>query len=92
MIRSFRNKRLRKLFEDGDGRGLPQDQINRIENRLATIDAAREIEDCNIAGYKLHQLSGNYKGFHAVWITGNWRIIFRFEDGDAFDLDHIDYH
>jgi len=92
MIRSFKSKKLRKLFEDGDSRGLPADQISRIENRLATIDAARRVEDIDIAGYRLHALGGDLKGFHAVWITGNWRVIFRFEDGDAYDLDHLDYH
>lgn len=92
MIRSFKSKKLRKLFEDGDSRGLPADQISRIENRLAAIDAARRIEDIDIAGYRLHALGGDLKGFHAVWITGNWRVIFRFEDGDAYDLDHLDYH
>jgi len=92
MIRSFKSKKLRRLFEDGDARGLPADQIFRIENRLATIDAARRIEDIDIAGYRLHALGGDLKGFHAVWITGNWRVIFRFEDGDAYDLDHLDYH
>lgn len=92
MIASFKSKRLRKLFEDGDARGLPADQVSRIENRLSTIDAARVIEDCKVAGYRLHRLGGDYDGFHAVWITGNWRIIFRFDDGDAFDVDHLDYH
>ena len=92
MIRSFKHKRLRKLYEDGDGRGLPPDQISRIENRLAVIDAARELADIDVAGFKLHPLHREYAGFHAVWITGNWRIVFRFADGDAFDLDHVDYH
>ncbi len=92
MIRSFKSKRLRRLFEDGDGRGLPPDQIGRIENRLSVINEARRIEDIDVAGFRLHSLKGDYAGFHAVWITGNWRIVFRFEDGDAFDLDHLDYH
>jgi toxin HigB-1 len=92
MIRSFKSKRLRRLFEDGDGRGLPADQVSRIGNRLAVIDAARVVEDCNVAGFRLHPLSGDLKGFHAVWVTGNWRIVFRFADGDAWDVDHVDYH
>lgn len=92
MIRSFRSRRLRKLFEEGDGRGLPPDQIARIENRLSTLDAARKPDDMDIAGYGFHRLSGNLKGFYSVKVTGNWRIIFRFEAGDAFDVDHLDYH
>ena len=92
MIRSFKNKALRRLFEDEDRSAIPPDQVNRIENRLATLDAAKAAEDMNVAGYGFHQLTGDLKGFYAVRITKNWRIIFRFENGDAFDVDHIDYH
>jgi toxin HigB-1 len=92
MIRSFKSKELRKLFEADDRSGLPPGQINRIENRLGTLDSAKTAEDMNIAGYGFHKLTGNLKGFYAVKITGNWRLIFRFENGDAIDVDHIDYH
>ena len=92
MIRSFKSKALKRLFEKGDGRGLPADQLARIENRLATLDAASRPEDMNIAGYGFHSLVGSLKGFFAVKVTGNWRIIFRFEGQDAVDVDHIDYH
>ncbi len=92
MIRSFRSKALRKFFEDGDRSGLPPGQISRIENRLGTLDAAEAAEDMNIAGYGFHKLTGQLKDFYAVKITGNWRIIFRFENGDALDIDHLDYH
>ena len=92
MIRTFKNKALRKLFEDGDTRGVPVDQVNRIENRLMTLNASRVAEDMNVAGYGFHRLTGDLKGFYAVKVTGNWRIIFRFEDGDARDVDHVDYH
>lgn len=83
---------MQRLFEEGDGRGLPPDQISRLENRLAVINEAQRIEEINVPGFKLHQLHGDYAGFHAVKITGNWRVIFRFVDSDAFDLDHLDYH
>jgi toxin HigB-1 len=92
MIRTFKSKALRKLFENGDARSVPVDQINRIENRLMTLNASRAAEDMNVAGYGFHRLSGDLKGFYAVKVTGNWRIIFRFEDGDALDVDHVDYH
>jgi toxin HigB-1 len=92
MIRTFKSKVLRRLFEDGDARGLPADQVTRIENRLATLDASTAAEDMNVAGYGFHKLTGDLKGFYAVRVTGNWRIIFRFEDGDALDVDHVDYH
>lgn len=92
MIRSFRDKRLRRLYEQSDARGLPSDQVSRLENRLGVLDAAMRIEDINMPGFRLHALSGDLKGFHSIWVTANWRIIFRFEDGDTFDVDLIDYH
>lgn len=92
MIRSFRSKKLRNLFEDGEAKGLPADQISRIENRLAVINAAQKVEDIDIVGFKRHALHGDLKGFQAVWVSANWRIIFRFVDGDAYDVDHLDYH
>ena len=92
MIRTFKSKALRALFEDGQTRGVPADQVNRIENRLATLDASRAPDDMNVAGYGFHRLTGDLKGFFAVKVTGNWRIIFRFEAGDALDVDYLDYH
>jgi toxin HigB-1 len=92
MIKSFRSKSLRKLFEEGDQRGLPAEQVRRIENRLAALDASIDAEAMNIVGFGFHKLAGDLKGFYAVKVTGNWRIIFRFEDGDAFDVDYLDYH
>ena len=71
---------------------MPADQVSRIENRLASLDAAKTQEDMNIAGYGFHRLVGDLKGHFAVKVTGHWRIIFRFEDGDAHDVDHVDYH
>ena len=71
---------------------MPADQISRIEGRLSVINEAQRIEDIDVVGFRLHALHRDYIGFHAVRITGNWRIVFRFVDGDAFDLDHVDYH
>jgi toxin HigB-1 len=92
MIQTFKSKALRKLFEDGDKSGLPADQVNRIENRLSTLDLSKTADDMNIVGYGFHKLVGDLKGFYSVKVTGNWRIIFRFENGDAFEVDHLDYH
>ena len=92
MIKSFKSRRLQRLFKEGITRGLPPDQISKIENRLSTIDAADRVEDINVAGYRLHALAGDLRNFYAVWITANWRIVFRFERGDAYDVDHTDYH
>jgi toxin HigB-1 len=92
MIRSFGNKAPRRFFEDDDRRGLPADQLQRIAGRSAALDVATKPEDMNSAGYRFHQPTGDMKGFHAARVTGHQRIVFRFEDGDAHDVDHLDDH
>ena len=59
---------------------------------LARLDAARTVEDMNVPGFGLHPLKGDLKGFWAVTVRANWRVIFRFSDHDAFDVDYVDYH
>lgn len=93
MIRSFRHKGLRRLYGDGDGRDLKQDQVARIRRVLAIIEASSRVDDVGqLPGMRLHGLKGDLAGFWSVSISGNWRIIFRFENGDAYDLDLVDYH
>ncbi len=92
MIISFRHKGLKQLYEKGDPSKLPPELIRRIENRLARLEAATLIKDLNTPGYFLHQLSGNLKGLWAIKVSGNWRMVFKFEDGDVFDIDLVDYH
>ena len=92
MIKSFRHKGLRRFFEDDDGSKLPPDMLNRISLILSTLHAAQESEGVNVPTFRLHILKGELKGYFAVTVRANWRIIFRFEDGDALDVDFIDYH
>lgn len=92
MIKSFQHKGLRYFFEDDDCRKLPQDMLARIALILSTLHAAQEIEGMDIPTFRLHPLKGELKGFHSVTVRANWRIIFRFEDGQAFDVDFVDYH
>ena len=68
------------------------DQAERIGITLADLNAAIRPRDLDLPGYRLHPLKGTLKGFWSVWISANWRIIFRFENGDVFDVDLIDYH
>jgi len=92
-IRSIRHKALARLFQDDERRGLPADQIPKLRRVLAALDAASDVEEMKVyPGWRLHSLKGELDGFWSVTITGNWRLIFRFEDGDAFDADLIDYH
>lgn len=92
MIQSIRHKGLKLFFEKGDVSKLPSTQITRIEDILSALNVAAAKEDMNSPGSGFHELKGDLKGFCSVKVTGNYRIIFRFEDGKAFDVDYLDYH
>lgn len=66
--------------------------VARVEEILSILEGAETVEDIDLPGYRLHRLSGNLSGFMSVRVTGNWRIIFRFERGVAYDVDLTDYH
>ena len=59
---------------------------------LGRLDAALAPKDMDLPAYRLHRLHGGYKGFWAVTVRANWRVVFRFEDGGAVDVDYLDYH
>ena len=92
MVRNFRHKGLQRLFQHDDGSKLPPDMVARIRLILSALHAAQEIEGMDIPTFHLHPLKGELKGFFSVTVRANWRIIFRFEGGEAFDLDFVDYH
>lgn len=80
------------MYERGDSGRVRADQVERIELALADIDAADKASDLDLPGYRLHPLKGVLRGFWSFSISANWRIIFRFESGDAYDIDLVDYH
>lgn len=92
MIESFNHKGLRQLFEDDNARGVSAEHLRKIRQILGVLHAAETIESLRLPTFGLHSLKGNLKGFWAVTVRANWRIIFRFEDGKAFDVDLVDYH
>jgi toxin HigB-1 len=92
VIESFRHKGLQRLYENDDRRKLPADMVDRIRRILAALEAATAIEALSQPTLRLHALKGDLKGFWAVTVRANWRIIFRFEDGRVFDVDLVDYH
>ena len=92
MIENFRHKGLRKVFENDDTRKVPPAQADKITRALARLNEAMTVQDMGLPGYRLHPLKGNLAGFWSVTVSGNWRIIFRFEHGMAYDVDLIDYH
>jgi proteic killer suppression protein len=92
MILSFKHRGLKRLFESGDRSLIGAEILHRVENILSTLDAADAPQALDLPGYRLHRLKGERKGFCAVTVRANWRIVFRFENGDAFDVELIDYH
>jgi toxin HigB-1 len=90
VIRGFRHRGLRRLFEKGDRSKVPPDQLEKIENILAILDRATEPDDMDLPGFRPHPLKGGLKGFWAV--RANWRVIFRFDEGHTTDVDLIDHH
>jgi toxin HigB-1 len=92
MIESFRHKGLKRLFENGERKGVNPQFVERVENILGLLDAATTVQEMALPSFRLHALTGNLPGFWAVTVRANWRIVFRFEDGNAHDVDLVDYH
>ena len=80
------------MYERGDPSRVGPDLADRVALALADLDDACKPSDLDLPGYRLHPLKGDLKGYWSISISGNWRVIFRFEDGDADDVDLIDYH
>lgn len=92
MIVSFRHKGLKLLFERGDRRRVSPDYVDKIERILARLEEAPEVGHMDLPGFRLHPLKGDLAGYWSVTVSGNWRIVFRFEGGNVGDVDLIDYH
>ena len=92
MILGFRHKGLERLFEKGDRRRVSPRIIARVERVLARLDEAAGPGDMNLPGFGLHPLKGHLAGYWAVSVSGNWRVVFRFDGRDVTDVDLVDYH
>lgn len=92
MIESFAHKGLKRLYEKDDARGLNPEHVDKITFILTTLDAAETVEAMNVPSFRLHRLTGVLKGFWSVTVRANWRIIFRFADGAASEVNLVDYH
>ena len=92
MIQTVRHRGLKRAYEGGDFSRVEPEQAKRIAIALADLDSARTVSDLNLPGYRLHRLRGKLKGLWSITISANWRIVFRFEDGDVYDINLIDYH
>jgi proteic killer suppression protein len=92
MIKSFKHRSLKRLYERGDRSGIRPDLLETAERILTALDAATTPQAMNLPRYRLHQLKGEWKGTWSVTVRANWRIVFQFKDTDAFDVELIDYH
>ncbi len=92
MVKTFRHKGLKRLFEKDNPSGVRVDQAARIRDVLSQLEQALQATDLDLPGYRLHALKGDLQGYWSVTISSNWRILFRFEDGAALDIDLVDYH
>lgn len=92
MIHSFRHRGLKRLYEKGDRSRINPRQVDKIELILADIDAAETVLHLRQPGYRLHKLKGRLADCYSIDVSGNWRIVFRFQAGWAYELDLVDYH
>lgn len=92
MIRSFKHRGLKRLYERGDPSGIRADLREKVVRILTILDVASTPEALDLPGYRLHTLKGPLQGYWAVTVRANWRIIFRMEAADTFDVELIDYH
>lgn len=92
MIKHFRHRGLKRLFEQEDAKGIRPDLVEKVENILSVLDSVGGPHEIDIPGYRLHPLKGDRKGQWSVTVRSNRRIIFRFDGGDVTDVDFVDYH
>jgi toxin HigB-1 len=92
MIRRFRHRGLRRLYEDDDRRELNPEHIDKIARMLARLDEVTGPEQLDLPGFRLHPLRGDLAGYWSITVRANWPIIFRFEQGEATDVDLVEYH
>jgi len=92
MIKSFRHKGLEKFYDSGSTKGIQANHAKKLRMQLAALDTAQSIDDMDVPGYRLHQLTGGRKGIWSITVNANWRLTFEFEAGNVYILNYEDYH
>lgn len=92
MIKSFAHKGLEDFFHEGTVKGIQPKHATKLGLLLDRLDTAERPSDMDYPGSSLHPLKGDRKGYWAVKVSGNWRVIFRFEEGNAYEVNYLDYH
>ena len=91
MIKSFRHKGIKKLFEKGDTSGVNPNHVTKLKRILFRLDKAVTVKELDIAGYRLHEYKNN-KGLWSIDVSGNYRILFEFKDRNVYVVDYLDPH
>jgi proteic killer suppression protein len=92
MIVSFAHRGLKRFFETGDLKGIDKGHAGKLRRQLDKLDAATDVTDMNVPGWRLHRLKGDRKATWAVDVSGQWRMTFEFRDGNAYVVDYEQYH
>jgi len=92
VIKGFRHKGLEQFFETGSKKGIQADHERKISQQLTALNEAEGVDDMDQPGWRLHPLKGDRDGHWSVRVSGNWRITFIFQNGDAYVVDYQDYH
>ena len=92
VIRSFRHKGLKALYEGKRSAKVVRSHVSKLERILSTLDEATGHHEMDLPSFRVHPLKGKSKGYFSVWVSGNWRVTFRFDGIDAVDVDYLDYH
>ena len=92
MIVAFQHKGLKELYEGRSSKRVSFSHIEKLIRILSALDQAKNPRDMDLPGLRLHPLKGSLKGHYAVWVSGNWRVTFRFEGLNAADVNYTDYH
>ena len=92
MIQAFKHKGLRQLFESGSSAGINPQHVKRLRQILTLLETTETLDDMDLPGLNLHELKDKRKGAWAVKVSGNWRVTFKLEKGDIFDVNYEDYH
>ncbi len=91
-IKRFKHNGLKRFFVRGKKGRIARALAEKLEDRLHNLDQAKSAADMALPGYHLHQLAGDRRGQWSVRVSGNWRIVFKFQGGEAVDVDLVDYH
>ena len=92
MIASFKHRGLKSLYDGRTARRVAPEHVQKLRDILGVLDRSQRPQDVDLPGLRLHPLKGELRGHYAVTVSGNWRVAFRFEEGDVVDVNYLDYH